>query len=254
MERVDDLNLNGKKIIQDTDLFLFGMDSVLLANMVKNTNKDANILDLGTGSAVMPVILSEKVKCNKIIGVELQEKMYNLAVKNIELNELSGKVYAVKEDLKNVDSIRKQVIEITGRDTVDIVISNPPYKKVGTGTVNDVDEKYIARHEVKCTLEDIFVTSSKLLKFKGKLYIVHKPERIADLICIGRKYNLELKTLVFLQPTKTKKPSIVLCEYVLGGGNECIVLPSIIEYDEDGNYTDRIYEIYGMDVKEDKDE
>lgn len=247
MERIDDLNLNGKRIIQDTDLFLFGMDSVLLVNMVKKTNKDTNILDLGTGSAVMPVIISEKVKCNKIIGVELQDKMYNLALKNIKLNELEDKIYAVKEDLKNVEKIREKIVEITGKDKVDVVISNPPYKKAGTGTVNDVDEKYIARHEVECTLEDIFKTASKLLKFKGKLYIVHKPERIADLICLGRKYNLEIKELQFLQPSTKKKPSIVLCEYVLGGGNECTVLPSIIEYDENGNYTDHVYEIYGMD-------
>ena len=247
MERIDDLNLNGKRIIQDTDLFLFGMDSVLLANMVKKTNKDTNILDLGTGSAVMPVIISEKTKCNKIIGVELQDKMYNLALKNIKLNELEDKIYAVKEDLKNVEKIREKIVEITGKDKVDVVISNPPYKKAGTGTLNDIDEKYIARHEVKCELEDIFVTASKLLKFKGKLYIVHKPERIADLICLGRKYNLEIKELQFLQPSTKKKPSIVLCEYVLGGGNECTVLPSIIEYDENGNYTNTVYEIYGMD-------
>ena len=250
MERIDDLNLNGKRIIQDTDLFLFGMDSVLLANMVKKTNKDTNILDLGTGSAVMPVIIAEKTKCNKIIGVELQDKMYNLALKNIKLNELENKIYAVKEDLKNVEKIREKIVEITGKDKVDVVISNPPYKKAGTGTVNDVDEKYIARHEVKCELEDIFVTASKLLKFKGKLYIVHKPERIADLICLGRKYNLEIKELQFLQPSTKKKPSIVLCEYVLGGGNECTVLPSIIEYDENGNYADHVYEIYGMDKVE----
>ena len=197
MERIDDINLNGKKMVQDTDLFLFGMDSVLLANMVKKTNKDTNILDLGTGSAVMPVIISEKTKCNKIIGVELQDKMYNLALKNIKLNELEDKIYAVKEDLKNVEKIREKIVEITGKDKVDVVISNPPYKKVGTGTVNNIDEKYIARHEVKCELEDIFVTASKLLKFKGKLYIVHKPERIADLICLGRKYNLEIKELQF---------------------------------------------------------
>ena len=223
------------------------MDSVLLANMVKGTNKDTNILDLGTGSAVMPVILTEKVKLNKVIGVELQDKMYDLAVKNIKLNELEDKAFAVHEDLKNIEKIRKAIINITGRDTVDIVISNPPYKSKGTGTINEVDEKYIARHEVKCTLEDIFKTASKLLKFKGKLYMVHKPERIADLICVARKYNLELKTLTFLQPTKTKKPSIVLLEYVLGGGNECTVLPNIIEYDDNGNYTDKIYEIYGID-------
>jgi len=246
MERIDDLNLNGKKIIQDTDLFLFGMDSVLLANKVKGTNKDTVVVDLGTGSAVMPVIIAEKNNVKRIIGVELQQKMYDLAIKNVEYNKLQDKVSVLKANLKSVDSIRKYVIEITGKDNVDIVISNPPYKKVGTGSKNEVDEKYIARHEVECELEDIFKTASKLLKFKGKLCLVHKPERIADLISMARKYNLEPKEIQFLQPTITKKPSIVLIEYVLGGGNECVVLPNIIEYDEDGKYTKDILNTYGM--------
>ena len=120
-------------------------------------------------------------------------------------------------------------------------------KKQGTGSKNEIDEKYIARHEVMCELEDVFKTASKLLKFKGKLYIVHKPERIADLITLARKYNLEPKEIQFLQPTINKKPSIVLIEYVLGGGNECVVLPSLIEYDEYGNYTKDILKTYGMD-------
>jgi len=246
MERVDDLNLNGKKIIQDTDLFLFGMDSVLLANKVKRTNSSTVIVDLGTGSCVMPVIISQKNKVGKIVGVELQDKMYELALKNIEYNSLQDKICALKENLKNVDSIKKYIKEVSGKDKVDIVISNPPYKKIGTGSKNDVDEKYIARHEVMCELEDIFKTASKLLKFKGRLYIVHKPERIVDLICLARKYNLEPKEIQFLQPKENKKPSIVLIEYVLGGGNECIVLPNLIEYDKEGNYTKEILNIYGM--------
>ena len=246
MERIDDLNLNGKKIIQDTDMFLFGMDSVLLANKVRGTNKDTVVVDLGTGSLVMPVIIAEKNNVGKIIGVELQQKMYDLAVKNMEYNNLQDKVSVLKENLKNVDSIRRYVIECAGKDKVDIVISNPPYKKVGTGSKNEVDEKYIARHEVECELEDIFKTAAKLLKFRGKLYIVHKPERMADLISLARKYTLEPKEIQFLQPTVTKKPSIVLIEYVLGGGNECVVLPNLIEYDESGNYTKDIIDIYSM--------
>ena len=246
MERIDDLNLNGKKIIQDTDLFLFGMDSVLLANKIKGTNKDTVVVDLGTGSCVMPVIIAEKNEIRKIIGVELQDRMYALAAKNIEYNELESKITVLQENLKNVSGIKKYIKDITGRDNVDIVISNPPYKKIGTGSKNDMDEKYIARHEVECELEDVFKTSSKILKFKGKLYIVHKPERIADLITLARKYNLEPKTIQFLQPTIDKKPSIVLIEYVLGGGNECIVLPNLIEYDKAGIYTKEILDIYGM--------
>ena len=246
MERIDDLNLNGKKIIQDTDLFLFGMDSVLLANKVKIKNKKAVVVDLGTGSAVMPVIIAEKNNDCKIIGVELQQKMYDLAVKNVKYNNLQDKVSVLKENLKNVENIRKYIVDVVGKDKVDIVISNPPYKKVGTGSKNEVDEKYIARHEVECELEDIFKTASKLLKFKGKLYLVHKPERMVDLISLARKYNLEAKEIQFLQPTISKKPSIVLIEYVFGGGNECIVLPNLIEYEENGNYTKEILNIYGI--------
>ncbi len=250
MERIDDLNLNGKKIIQDTDLFLFGMDSVLLANKIKGTNSNSIIVDLGTGSCVMPVIICEKNKIGKIIGVELQDKMYELAVKNVEYNNLQDKICVLKENLKNVESIRKYIMELMGKDKVDVVISNPPYKKIGTGSKNDGDEKYIARHEVMCELEDVFMTASKLLKFKGKLYLVHKPERIADLITLARKYKLEPKEIQFLQPTVNKKPSIALIEYVLGGGNECVVLPSLIEYDKEGNYTKDILDIYDMTSNE----
>jgi len=246
MERIDDLNLNGKKIIQDTDLFLFGMDSVLLANKVKGTNKNTVVVDLGTGSAVMPVIIYEKNNLEKIIGVELQDKMYELALKNVKYNNLEDKICILQENLKNVTSIKKYIKQIVNREEVDVVICNPPYKKVGTGSKNEKDEKYIARHEVMCELEDVFKTASKLLKFKGKLYIVHKPERIADLISIARKYKLEVKEIQFLQPTINKKPSIVLVEYVLGGGNECIVLPNLIEYDENGNYTKEILDTYDM--------
>lgn len=249
MERIDDLNINGKKIIQDTDLFLFGMDSVLLANKVTGTSKDTVLVDLGTGSCVIPVIIAEKNKMGKIIGVELQDRMYDLAIKNIEYNKLEDKICVLKENLKNTQNIRKFIETTTGRTNVDIVVSNPPYKKIGTGSKNETSEKYIARHEVECELEDIFKTASKLLKYRGKLYIVHKPERMADLISLARKYNLEAKTIQFLQPTVTKKPSIVLIEYVLGGGNECVVLPSLIEYDENGNYTKDILSIYDMENK-----
>lgn len=246
MERIDDLNLNGKKIIQDTDLFLFGMDSVLLANKVKGTNKNTVIVDIGTGSCVMPVIIAEKNEIGKIIGVELQNRMYELAIKNVKYNNFEDKICVLHENLKNVDSIRKFVKEVTNKDKVDIVISNPPYKKVGTGSKNELNEKYIARHEVECNLEDVFKAASKLLKFRGKLYIVHKPERIADLIALARKHNLEPKEIQFVQPNENKKPSIVLIQYVLGGGNECIILPNLIEYDNNGNYTKEILDIYGM--------
>lgn len=246
MERIDDLNIKGLKIIQNTDYFLFGMDSVLLANKVKSKKEDV-ILDLGTGSMVMPVLLSAKTDSKKIIGVELQQEMYDLALRNIQINNLEEKLHVVKEDIKNVSKIRDNIIKITGKDKVDIIISNPPYKEVGTGSESIGDVKYIARHEVMLKLEDIYITASKLLKNRGKLYIVHKPERIVDLLSIARKYKLEAKSINILQPNKTKRPSIIIIEYVLGGGNECKIEPVIMEYNEDGEYTKEILKIYGME-------
>lgn len=249
MERIDELNINGKKIIQNTDYFLFGMDSVLIANMIKKTKNNMSVVDLGTGSAVIPILLSQKTNVRKIIGVEIQPEMYDLAIKNIELNNLKEKVNVINMDLTDVKTLKKHILEMTGKEEIDIVVSNPPYKEVGTGIMNETDVKYIARHEVSCTLEDIFKTSRAILSSKGKLYVVHKPERLVDLITVARKYKLEAKNITFMQPTINKAPSLVLIEYVKDGGNECRVSKVLIEFDSSGNYTQEIKEIYDMEEK-----
>lgn len=247
MERIDDLNIQNLKIIQNTDYFLFGMDSVLLANKVKVGNKET-VADLGTGSLVIPVILTAKTNAKKIIGIELQKEMYDLAMKNLQYNKLENKIEVLNLDIRDIKCIRKKILEITNKDLVDVVVCNPPYKEKGTGTTNDTKVKYIARHEEECTLEDVFKTSSKILRSKGRLYLVHKPERIADLITYGRKYNLEVKDICIMQPTESKKASIILLEYVMDGGNECNIEPVLIEYDNNGNYTKEIKDIYNMEV------
>ena len=235
-ERIDDLGINGKKIIQNTDYFCFGIDSVLLANFVESTSCKNNILDLCSGSGVVSVIVSQKKKCNKIYAVELQNEMYDLLNRNVKINSLEEKIVPLKGNVKDFTMNKK----------VDVVVSNPPYKEVGTGVENINIVKYIARHEKECTLEDIFKCSSKLLKQKGKLYLVHKPQRIPDLISEARKYKLEPKKMRLVYPTINSKPSIVLMEYVYFGGNELEVLSPLIEYDENGEYTKEIFEIYGM--------
>lgn len=235
-ERIDDLGINGKKIIQNTDYFCFGIDSVLLANFVESNSSKNNIVDLCSGSGVISVIVSQKKKCNKIYALELQNEMYDLLDRNIKINSLEEKIIPLKGDVKSFSMNEK----------VDIVVSNPPYKEVGTGVENTNTVKYIARHEKECTLEDIFKCSSKLLKQKGKLYLVHKPQRIPDLISEARKYKLEPKKMRLVYPTINSKPSIVLMEYVYFGGNELEVLSPLIEYNENGEYTKEIFEIYGM--------
>jgi len=247
-ERIDDLNINGLKLIQNKDYFMFGIDSVILSSMVKSMSSSNVIVDFCTGSSVIPILLTTRVKYKKIIGIELQQEMYDLAVRNVKMNNLQYDICILNQDIKEYKEIVKYIREnVMASGNVDVVVCNPPYKKVGTGIVNENSVKYIARHEDKCTLEDIFLSSSKLLKTKGKLYLVHKPERLADLIGLARKYNLEAKNINIMQPKIDKKASLVFIEYVKDGGNECNVNPVLIQYDENGDYTDKIKEIYRVD-------
>lgn len=239
-ERIDDLNLNGKKIIQNTEYFCFGIDSVLLANFVESNSSNNEIVDLCSGSGVIPVIVSQKKKCSKIYAVELQKEMFELLSRNIKINSLEEKIIGINQNIKEFNIDKK----------VDIVICNPPYKEIGTGVQNDNSVKYIARHEKECTLEDVFKCSARILKQKGKLYLVHKPQRLTDLISVARKYNLEPKKLRLVYPTINSKPSIVLIEYAYCGGNEMNILEPLIEYDDNGNYTKEILDIYGSEINE----
>lgn len=248
-ERIDDLGINDLKIIQNKEYFCFGTDSVLLANFVKSENSNNVILDLCSGSGVIPIILSAKKKYKKIFGVELQSEMYDLFDRNIKINNLEDSIISINENVKNIKDIRKKIASIMEKDKIDIITCNPPYKEIGTGLTTNHDVKTIAKCEVMCNLEDIFITSSKLLGKGGKLYLVHKPERLSDLIYFGRKYNLEAKEIRFVYPKIDKKPSIVLISYRKDGGNETKVLEPLIEYNDDMSYTDEIYRIYGINGK-----
>lgn len=243
-ERMDDLGIQNLKIIQNKQYFCFGTDSVLLANFVNSNNSKNNIIDFCSGSGVISVLISAKKKCDKVVAVELQKEMYDLLKRNVQCNNLDEKIIALNTSIQNVEIIRKKMIEKTGEGTADIIVCNPPYKKIGEGIKNPKDVKYIARHEVCCKLEDIFDSASKLLNTKGKLYIVHKPERLTDLICIARKYRLEAKKIKLVQPNLNLKPSIVLVEYVKDGNSEVIVEKPLIEYDENGNFTNEFLKIY----------
>ena len=243
-ERIDELGINELKIIQNKEYFCFGTDSVLLANFIKSERKSNVILDLCSGSGVIPVIVSAKKNYKKIFGIELQKEMFDLFKKNILYNNLEEKIVGIHEDIKNVKEIKKVVLENTGSEKIDIIVCNPPYKTLGTGFKTKHDVKTIAKCEVMCNLEDVVKTASKLLSKKGRLYLVHKPERLADLICIGRKYNLEAKEIQFVYPQVNKKASIVLISYIKDGGNETRVLEPLVEYNEDMTYTKEILKIY----------
>jgi len=138
-KRLDDLNLNGLKIYQETDYFCFGIDSVLLANFVNSNSSKNNVVDLCSGSGVIPIIMSAKKKYNKIFGVELQKEMYELLNENIGFNNLNEKIIAINEDVKNISNIQLKIEKLIGNKYVDIVVCNPPYKKQGTGIINEND-------------------------------------------------------------------------------------------------------------------
>lgn len=235
-ERIDDLQYKGFKIIQNPKEFCFGIDAVLLSNFVK-VKSGSNVLDLGTGTGIIPILIAAKTKAKYITGVEIQPYMAEMATRSIRLNNLQEKVKIINEDLK-------KLIGILTLASYDIITCNPPYKDNGTGIINLEDSKAIARHEIKCNLEDIIFAASKLLNFGGKLCMVHRPHRLVELICLMKKYNIEPKRIRFVHSNKNKPPSMVLIEGAKSGNPELRVSEPLFVFDENGEYTEEINKIY----------
>ncbi len=238
-ERVDDLQCKGLKLIQNPKGFCFGIDAVLLSNFCE-IKKNWKVIDLGTGTGIIPILLSGKTEASKIVGVEIQEKVAEMASRSIELNNLENKIKIINEDLNNIFEHEKA-------NSFDVVTSNPPYMNEGGGLLNPESMKAISRHEVKCTLEDIIKVSSKLLKDKGHFYMVHRPHRLVDIIWLCRQYKLEPKKLRFIHPNKDKKPNILLIQCIKYGGVELKFMDPLYVYNQDGSYTEEIHRIYGRD-------
>ena len=241
-ERIDDLELKGLKIIQNTKGFCFGIDSILLADFAKNIKNEAKVIDLGTGSGIIATLLCAKTNLKSILGIEIQSKVCDMAKRSIILNKLEDKFQILNENIKNLD-------EVLENQQFDAIVTNPPYKKINTGLKNENISKIIARHEVECTLEDIIKVSSKLLKDKGEIYLVHKTERLSEIMVTLGKYRLEPKILRLVQGTTKLKPNLVLIKAVKNGQAFLEVENTLIVYNEDGSYTDEILKIYGKERK-----
>ena len=209
MRRVDDLGIKDLRLIQDTDMFCFGIDAVMLSNFVHCKEND-KVVDLCTGNGIIPVLLSAKIPASKIVGVEIQEEVYKLACENVELNSLSDKIEILNADLKNC-------FDILGKSKFDVVTCNPPYRTGGCGVVNESDTKAIARHEIKCSLNDVIHASAMLLRPLGKFFMIHRPDRLCDIMCSMRENKIEPKVVQFVQPSVDVKPTHVLIEGVYGG-------------------------------------
>ena len=235
-EKIEDLDLKGLKIIQNKDWFCFGIDAVLLADFAEAKHK-SKVVDFGTGTGIIPLLMEGRYSPCEIIGIEIQEEVAEMAQRSIKLNNLEDKIKILNEDIKNYKNI--------GPGSFDIVVSNPPYKKDSTGLKNPTDKKAISRHEILITLEDIIFSASKLLKSGGKLCMIHRPERLSHILLGFEKYGFAPRRLRFVHPKLGKSPTMILVEGVRSGGDFLKVDPPLYVYNEDGSYTEEINRIYG---------
>ncbi len=236
-ERIDDLEYKGLKIIQNKEWFCFGMDSVILANFARKEKKGSKILDLGTGTGIIAILLSKKVDNSKITGIEIQKEVAEMAQRSVKLNDLEDRVKIVNEDIKNI-------LKESGQAKFDVVITNPPYKKKETGILNENNVRMISRHEITANLEDFIRVAGNQLKDYGTFYMINRPERIIDIFENLRKYKLEPKEIQFIHPKKNKAPNGLLVKAVKYGGEFLKIREPLIIYNDNGAYTDEILEIY----------
>lgn len=236
-ERIDDLEYEGLKIIQNSKWFCFGIDSVLLSDFAKNIKKDSKVLDIGTGTGIISILLSKKSNSKKIYAIEIQKEVADMAKRSVKLNNLEEKIEIINDNIKNIN----QYLE---NNTLDAIVTNPPYKKISTGKVSVEKNKLISRHEIECDLEDIIKISYKLLKQKGEFYMVHRTDRLSEIIYKMKQNKLEPKQIRFIYSSINKEPKLVLIKAVKDGNELTKVESPLIVYDEDGKYSEEILKIY----------
>lgn len=238
-ETLDDLQLKGIKIIQKENAFRFGIDAVLLANFPK-IKKNMRVIDLCTGTGIVPFIVAGKTEAATITGIEIQEEFVEMANRSVKLNNLEDRMNFIHGDLKDIKLLKSM-------EKANVVTVNPPYKLCNNGIVNPNDKLAIARHEVCCTLEDVIIAARVLLKDNGRFYMIHRPERLADILCLMRKHKIEPKVIKMIHPNSKKAPNIVLIEGQRDGGAFLKFEPPLYVYNDEGGFTEEIDKIYGRD-------
>ena len=236
-ERIDDLERNGYQIIQDAKRFCFGMDAVLLSGFAR-VKDGARVLDLGTGTGIIPILLEAKTGAAHLTGLEIQPDSADMARRSVKLNGLENKIDIVTGDLKEAGSLFDAA-------SFDVVTSNPPYMIGQHGIANPEDAKAIARHEVLCTLRDVIEQAAKLLRPGGNFFMVHRPFRLAEIMVLLHEYKLEPKRMQLVYPYVDKEPNMVLIEANRGGRPRMTVEKPLIVYRKPGVYMPEIYDIYG---------
>ncbi len=236
-ERLDELQRNGYRIIQNQEKFCFGMDAVLLSGFAK-AKKGSRVLDMGTGTGIIPILMEAKTEAEHLVGLEIQEESADMARRSVALNGLEHKIDIVQGDIK-------EAAQRFGGASFDVVTCNPPYMIGQHGLTNPDAPKAIARHEILCTLEDVVSQAAKVLRPGGNFYMVHRPFRLSEIMVMLTKYHLEPKRMRLVYPFVDKEPNMVLLEANRGGKSRMTVEKPLIVYKEQGVYTDEIYEVYG---------
>ena len=236
-ERIDDLEYKGLKIIQNKEGFCFGIDSVLLTDFAKEIKPNSKVIDLGSGTGIIPILLSAKTKNTSFIGVEIQEEVAEMARRSVKLNNIENIIKIENDNILNLKAKYE-------KGSFDAVTTNPPYKKINTGLVNEKSQKLISRHEITASLEDFIETTSYLLKDYGEFFMVHRPDRLVDILYFMRKNNIEPKKIRFVYPNKQKSTNLILIKGVKCGKPFLKFEDNLYVYDENRNYTEDILRIY----------
>ena len=236
-ERLDELQRNGYGIIQNPARFCFGMDAVLLSGFAK-AKAGEKVLDLGTGTGIIPILMEAKTDAADFAALEIQEESADMARRSVAYNHLEDKIKVVTGDIRDASNI-------FGASSFHVVTTNPPYMTAQHGLTNVYEAKTIARHEVLCNLEDIIRESARLLMPGGRFYMVHRPFRLAEIISLMVQYRMEPKRMRLVYPYVDREPNMVLIEGLRGGKSRMTVEKPLIVYKEPGKYTDEIYDVYG---------
>lgn len=237
-ERLDDLQVKGLEIIQNPGKFCFGMDAVLLSNFARIRPGD-KVLDMGTGTGIIPLLLSAKTEGESFVGLEIQEESADMARRSVLHNQLEEKIQIVTGDIK-------EAATIFGPVSFDVITTNPPYMIGQHGIANASNAKAIARHEILCNLDDIMRESARLLGYGGRFYMVHRPFRLAELLSTMVRYKIEPKRMRMVHPYIDMEPNMVLLEGIRGGNSRMQVEPPLIVYKEPGVYSDELLGEYGL--------
>lgn len=235
-ERLDDLYRNGYKIIQNGQKFCFGMDAVLLSGFAK-VKEGEKVLDMGTGTGVIPILLEAKSRGDHFTGLEIQEESADMARRSVSYNNLDSKIDIVTGDIK-------EAVQLFGAASFDVVTCNPPYMTGSHGIVNSDEPMAIARHEIKCTLEDVIKAAANLVRPGGRFYMIHRPFRLAEIMVNLVQYKLEPKRMRLVHSFVDKEPKMVMIEALRGGKSRITVEKPFIIYKEPGVYSEEVHEIY----------